>query len=259
MNDPATLLAGLPALAFAFMLVLARVAGAVMLLPGLGEAELPPMLRAGLAVAITLLLLPALAPDLPPTPDAAWRGALMVVSETITGLWLGWLARLVVQAMGIAGHVIALMSGTASVVQPDAGTDGSVPASSRLLLVAAPILLLASGLYALPLQALAGSWRLIPAGTLLPAADGVAMIVRAVGQALALALRLAGPFVLASVVCQVSLGLLARLVPRLQVYWVALPGQILGGLLLLAALATTLLGGWLDAARDAFLSLPGGS
>ena len=58
-------LAHLPVLAFAFVLVLSRVGFAVALLPGLGEAEPPPMLRAGLALAVTALLLPGVAPLVP--------------------------------------------------------------------------------------------------------------------------------------------------------------------------------------------------
>ena len=48
-------------------------------------------------------------------------------------------------------------------------------------------------------------------------------------------MRLASPFVLASIVWHVAIGLIARMVPRLQVYFVSLPGQIVGGLLLLAS------------------------
>ncbi len=53
------------------------------------------------------------------------------------------------------------------------------------------------------------------------------------------------------------LALLARLVPRVQVYFLALPGQILGGLVLLAALAASMLAAWQDAVRTGFDALPG--
>jgi flagellar biosynthetic protein FliR len=52
-------------------------------------------------------------------------------------------------------------------------------------------------------------------------------------------------------------GLLARLVPRLQVYFVAIPAQVLGGIALVGVLATALLAAWLDAVRVGFASLPG--
>ena len=89
----ADVLAALPGMAFAFALVLCRTSAAVMLLPGLGEVEPPPSVRAGLALALTLLLLPGVAPLVPPAPPG-WGGAGMVAAELLAGGALGWLARL---------------------------------------------------------------------------------------------------------------------------------------------------------------------
>lgn len=114
-----------------------------------------------------------------------------------------------------------------------------------------------SGLYALPLAALAGSYRLVPAGTLLPAADTTETAVSAAAQAFSLAVRLASPFLLVVIVWNVAIGLLSRLVPRMQVYFVAMPGQILGGIALLVILAGTLLTAWQAALRAGFAALPG--
>ncbi len=82
------------------------------------------------------------------------------------------------------------------------------------------------------------------------------MVVRAVGAHFALALNLAAPFLLAGMVWQIGLGLLARLVPQLQVYFAALPGQVLGGLFLLAALSAALSQVWMQAAAESFAVLP---
>jgi flagellar biosynthetic protein FliR len=249
--------AGLPGWSFGFMLVLARFGAAMALLPGLGEATAPAMIRAGLALGVTLLLLPVLLPLLPPLPDAGLTAAGMVAAEVVTGLWLGWLARLVCLALPMAGQFIAYLLGLATVLQPDPQQGGQTTALSALFGLAAAVAVLASGLYALPLSALAGSYRLVPPGTLLPAADGAQMAVAAVGSAFALALRLAAPFVLAAIVWHTAVGLIARLVPRLQVYFVAMPGQIVGGLALLASVATIILSTWQDALRAALASLPG--
>ena len=211
-------MAALPGWGFAFGLVLARVGAAVMLLPGLGEAELPSVVRAGLAVALTALLLPGIGPAVPVPPADPLVGAGMVAAELVTGLWLGWLARLLVQALPIAGQIVSYMLGLSNVLQPDPVLGAQSTALARLLGLAAPVLLLASGLYALPIAALAGSYRLIAPGALLPSGDASESVVQGVAQAFALALRLAAPFVLASIVWQIALALLARLVPRLQVY-----------------------------------------
>ncbi len=253
----AALLAALPGSAFGFVLVLARVGAACMLLPGIGEAEIPAPMRAALALALTALLLPGLAPALPAAPADPWRGLGMLGAELAVGLLLGWLARLLLLALPLAGQLLAVLIGQASVLQPDdlLGPQGS--AMGRLFGLAAPVLLLASGLYALPVQALAGSYRSFPAGTLPDAGDGVAAVVAALGACFALALRLAGPFLLGGIVWHVALAALARLAPQVPVFFLAAPAQLLGGLLLLASLGATLLAVWGAAAAAGFATLPG--
>jgi flagellar biosynthesis protein FliR len=256
-EDAAALLATLPAWAFAFVLVLARVGAAIILLPGLGEAEPPAMLRVGLALGVTALLLPGVEPSIPAVPEASLQAAFMIAAEVLTGLWLGWLARLLVLALPVAGQFIAYMLGLANVLQPDASFGGQATPIARLFALAAPLAILATGLYAIPLAALAGSYRLIPAGTVLPAADATQTVVRAVAETFALAIRLASPFLVAAIVWHVAIGLLARLVPRLQVYFIVMPGQILGGMVLLAVVVTALLAAWQTALQSGFASLPG--
>lgn len=254
--DDAALLASLPGLAFAFVLVLSRAGFAVMLLPGLGETEIPAVVRAGLAVALTAVLLPGVAPLAPPAPDDAYRAASMIAAELLAGGILGWMARMAVLALPLAGGMISYLLGLSSVLQTDPAL-GQTAALGRLFGLAAPVFVLATGLYALPIQALAGSYKLIPPGTLPAPADAAQLAAGAVAESFALALRLAAPFILASVVWQAGLALLAKLVPSLQVFTAAAAGQILGGLLLLALLSGALLDVWSESARAAFLLLPG--
>ena len=257
MADDAGLLHSLPGWAFAAMLLLSRIGSACMLLPGVGEAELPMTMRLGFVLGFTALVLPVLGPAMPAPPEALAEFAAMLVAEIVTGLWLGWLARLVLLALPMAGQVIAIATGMTNVLQPDAMLGAGASAMSRLLGLTAPVLVLASGLHALPLAALVGSYDLIPAGHFLPAGDTADVYVRAVSQAFALALRLAAPFLVAGLLFQVAVGLAARLVPQMQIYFAAMPGQIVGGLLMLGLVSAAVSGRWLDAARDAFAALPG--
>jgi len=239
------------------MLVLARFGAAMALLPGLGEAAAPATIRAGLAFGLAMLLLPVIFPTPPPAPEAGLAAAGMIAAEVVTGLWIGWLARLLCIALSMCGQYVAYLLGIATVLQPDPELGAQSTALAALFDFIGPLVILISGLYTLPLAALAGSYRLIPPGTLLPAGDSTATTVAAVAQCFALAVRLASPFVLASIVWHVAIGLVARIVARLQVYFVSLPGQIAGGLLLLASVFAAILAAWQDAAHDAFTALPG--
>jgi flagellar biosynthetic protein FliR len=251
-------LASLSTLAFAFMLVLCRCAAAVMLMPGLGESEPPAILRVGLAIGITILLVPLVAPAMPAAPASIWRLLGMVTIELLAGGLLGWLARLVVLGLPAAGQIISLMTGLSSVLQPDPLLGAQSAVIGRLFNLLAPVLILSTGLYALPLGALANSYAILPAGGAMAPADLAQTAVRAASASFSLGFRLASPFVLISLIWQVALGLLARLVPQIQVYFAALPGQVLGGLLLLALLGAPIVHSWLAAVHEGYLALPGG-
>lgn len=253
----AALIANLPAWAFGFVLLLARTGAAVMLIPGSGEAEVPAMVRAGFTVALTALLLPVLAPHLPPPPDDVGPLLLTVAAELLTGLFLGFLARLVIAALALAGQTLAVVSGHASVLQFDIVLGAQGAAVGQLLGFAAPVVVFATGLQALPLAAIGGSYAVVPAGTFLPAADSASTVVAAVGTMFALSLRLAAPFVLASIVWHVVLALLSRLVPQLQVFFIAMPAQLAGSLALLGLLGAALLSTWHEEAASALAALPG--
>jgi flagellar biosynthetic protein FliR len=251
-------LAGLVDWAPAFALVLARIGPAMALLPGLGESAAPAIVRIGLALSITILLLPELQPAMPPMPASGLSLALMIAGEVVTGLWFGWVTRMIVLALPICAQFIGYLIGLSTVLQPDPELGAQSGALEKLFEMAAPVVLLASGLYRLPLTALNGLFRLIPPGHMLPVADGTEMAVHAVGAGFSLALQLASPFVLLGIVWHVAIGLIARIVSRMQIYFVSMPGQILMGLALLMVTGSAIILAWRDGAQSYLIAIPGG-
>jgi flagellar biosynthetic protein FliR len=242
----------------AFALILARVGAAMALLPGVGEAVAPAIVRIGLALSLTILLVPELQPMMPPVPAAGLSMALMVAGEVITGLWFGWVARMIVLALPIGAQFIGYLIGLSSVLQPDAELGAQSGALGKLFEMAAPALILASGLYRLPLSALDGLFQLIPPGQMLPPAESAQVAIRAVGTGFSLALQLASPFVVVGIAWHIAMGLIARIVSRMQIYFVSMPGQIILGIGLLVITASAMTLAWRDAAQAFFGTLPGG-
>lgn len=242
----------------AFALVLARIGAAMALLPGLGEPAAPAIVRIGLALSITILLLPELQPIIPPVPASGLGMGLMIASEVITGLWFGWIARMIVLALPICAQFIGYLIGLSSVLQPDPELGAQSSALGKLFEMATPVLLLASGLYRLPLLALNGLFHLIPPGHMLPVGDGTETAVHAVSAGFGLALQLASPFVLIGIVWHLAIGLIARVVSRMQIYFVSMPGQILAGLALLMMTGSAIIFAWRNSAQMFLMALPGG-
>jgi flagellar biosynthetic protein FliR len=182
----------------------------------------------------------------------------MIATELANGVWFGWLARIVTTSLPLAGQYIADFAGLANVLLPNPELGAQGTAIARLFDVAVPALILSSGLYTVLISALVGFYRLIPPGTVAWVPDSAAATVAVVAASFNLSLRLAAPFILAAVAWNVAVGLMSRLVPRLQIFFVTLPGQIGLGLLLLAAVALPVIGAWMEAMRTGFNSLPGG-
>lgn len=244
--------------AFGLVMVLARIGATLAFLPGLGETTIPAVVKAGMVLTLTILLLPIVEPALPPRPSSEVALGLMVMTELANGLWFGWLARVLTTSLPLAGQYIADFAGLANVLLPNPELGAQTTAIAQLYDVAVPALILSSGLYTVLLSALVGFYQLIPPGTVAWVPDSAAMTVSVVAQSFNLALRLAAPFILAAVAWHVAIGLIARLVPRLQVFFVALPGQIGLGLLLLAAIAAPMIGAWIEAMHAGLGGLPGG-
>lgn len=255
--DPGLLHALLP-LALGFMIALARIGGVVMLLPGIGEAVVPQMLRAGFAACLTALLLPIL-----PIPNYALAGAApgpvmllaLLAHELAIGIWLGIMARLFVLALPMAGQVISFQMGLSSVITPDQELGSQSTLLSSLFGMFATTLILATGLYALPLQALVASYRILPVGLGLPAGGTLEIAEHLTTQSFALAIQLAMPFLLAGLLWQAGLAIISKLVPQLQIYMVAMPAQTLGGIALLALLGTAITETWLHATTSGLTRL----
>lgn len=246
----------LPSQALLLALVLARVGALVMMLPGISETEVPPMPRAGFALALALLLLPSAAPRGALADDAAALLRALVI-EVAIGLWIGWLARVAVLALQTAGQMASMATGLTNVLQPDALMGGQGSAMGRAFALAGPLLVLTTGLHEWPLRALAGSYSWLPVGGQGALPWQADEAVAAVGGSFAIALAVSGPLVVLSLVWHVGLALASRLVPQLQVFLVAAPGQILGGLIALSLAAGAMLVPWLQYTRDVFAMLPG--
>lgn len=251
------LIAALPALAFQAVLVFARLGAAVLLLPGLGEQEIPATVRLALGLAMLALLLPVLAPGLPPAPEAGAEAVRLVAQEVVVGIWLGSLARILALALAMAGQAIAALIGLQGMLVADPELGGQGTALGRALGLVAALLVLGTGLYGVALRALVESYALIPAGAPLPLGQAAEEIAVVGAASLGLALRLAAPFVIGAIVLNLALGLLARLAPQVQTFFVAVPGQILAGVALLMLLAAPLLLSFAEALRAGFLALPG--
>ena len=224
-----TLDAFLPAQVFAPLVVFARLGSALMLLPGFGEVYVPQRWRLLFALLLALLLAPVL-PGLPLLPGSLDKLVTIVGSEIVIGLFLGTIARLMLIALEITGNLISLQLGlsAAQVFNPMAAEQSSLPGA--MLMAAGMMVILATDTHHLMLHAIVDSYTVFAAGILPSVGDLSNAISTTVGASFRLGLELSAPFIVVGTVFLAAMGLLGRLVPQLQIFFVAMPVQILGGL-----------------------------
>jgi flagellar biosynthetic protein FliR len=218
-------LSALPGWAFLVLLVFARVGAALMVMPGFGEPQVLPRLRLGLALALSLLLASARGEPAPAVPETS-RLMGLVAGETVFGLAIGTAARLAFTAVHVAGSIIAAQSGLAAATFFDPSEATQSPATATFLGVTTLTLLFVTDGHHLLLRALSQSYALQPLGAPLPLGDLGDLMTRLAGTALAAGLAMAAPVLLTSLLGNLVLGLLNRLVPSLQIFFVALPLQL---------------------------------
>ena len=211
---------------FTALLTFARVGTALMILPVFGEPYVLSRQRLVLGLLLSAALAPAL-DGLPPQPAEPARLALLVGGEIAVGVLIGAVTRLAMAALHVAGTIAAMQSGlsAAAFFDPNEATQGTLP--GNLFATTALTAMVAADLHHLLLRALAASYDRLPPGVGLPAGDAVQLLTTLGDAAIRTGLELAAPLVVASILANLALGVLGRMVPALQILSLALPLQLL--------------------------------
>jgi len=219
---------------FAFFMVFARIGAAVMLIPGFGESFVPPRMRLMIALGITLVVTPVVASKIPALPESPIALFLALGGEILIGLFIGSMARFLFFALQTAGMIMAYQTGLANalITDPTAAVQGAL--FSAFLGLLGVLLIFESGLHHLMLRAVVDSYSLFAPGHLPPLDDFSNMAARVVSDSFDLSMRIAAPFIVVALVFYLGLGLLGRLMPQIQVFFIVLPLQIALGLVVFA-------------------------
>jgi flagellar biosynthetic protein FliR len=221
-----------------------------MLLPGIGEQGVPPRVRLGLALLFSLCLFPIVTPGLPQVPEGLGALVGMVVHEILVGLLIGTTLRLFLSSLSVAGEIVSLQTtlGFAQTANPmEAAPSTSL---STFLTVMGLTLIFATNLHHLFLGALFNSYDVFQVQKAVPIADAVALAVQTVGKSFALGVQLAAPVIVFALVFNIATGLVGRVMPTFQVFFVASPLAVLFGLSIFALSLGVLGMVWIDHYRD---------
>ena len=231
---------------YAWLIIFVRFGAAIFLLPGFGDSTVSPRVRLLLALVISFLMTPVLADRLPPQPELVSELGLLIVSETIIGAFFGTLMRLILAAVEVTGQIIALNSGLANafLFNPMFNSQSSLPAA--LLATAALTLLFVTDMHHMMFVAIADTYNVFEPGAPIPVEDMAEMVSQKTMESFAIGAQLAAPFIIITLLFFMALGVIARIMPQMQIFFVALPVQQFGGIILLAVGIGAILMAWAE-------------
>ena len=238
----------LPNTAFLYLLLFSRIGAILMLMPALGEDMIPARMRLSFALAFTLVVYPLLSPQLPALPDSLISIIGLIFHEIAIGIILGAIARITVMATQVAGAIIAFQTGLSTAMAADptqVGVQGAVFGSFLSFL--GMVLIFATDLHHVALAATYDSYMVFPLDTPLMFDDAAQLAIRTVASAFSIGIQMSAPFIVFGLVFNLGAGILARLMPAMQVFFVLMPANIFLGLALFALLLTMMMGWYLSA------------
>jgi flagellar biosynthesis protein FliR len=234
-------------------LVMMRCTGLVFAAPLFGHHAIPTLVKFGLAACFTMALA---------NPAGASAGSLPLLIaapiELVIGISLGFILSLAFEAVELAGRVVSIQLGLSlgSVFSPT--QDDSATAIDPFFSVLAGLLFLAMGLHLAIVQVLANSFVAYPVGSGWPA-DLSMTGAQTIALAMELGVRVALPIALVLLLVELTVALLARAIPQINVFILGLPLKMLVGIAVLALGMPALVSGASAIFRFVFQAASGGA
>lgn len=217
-----------------FSFVLVRVAAILFTIPFLDSRNVPILVKSGLAVAVSVLIVPRLTVEVPLLMNSPFGLLFGLLGEAAIGVTIGLAFQLVVVGVLLAGQLAGFQMGIAIANVMDPASSLQIPVLSQFLNLFAMMVFMAMNAHFYFIQVLADAFNLIPPLGINIDNGLLDLVMKLMANAFVLAIKIGAPVTVALLLSSVALGLVARTVPQMQIFIVAMPVKILVGFLFLS-------------------------
>jgi flagellar biosynthesis protein FliR len=225
----------LPGIAFIGILIICRVGGCLMLLPGFGSSRLPMRIKSLVAIAVSVALAPLLMSKI--HSEIALAGdahkAFFVFSELLSGISLGLLSRLFMVGLQFSATIITNMIGLAPTPGVPIDDAEAEPPLVTFISLCGTMMVFTTNTHLMLLGALIDSYDLLKVGAMPDYGLHLDKILAAISKTSELGLRLSGPYIVYSIVVNLAIGFVNKFTSRISVYFMTTGMVAAGGLLML--------------------------
>jgi flagellar biosynthetic protein FliR len=217
-----------PVLVTGFFLALVRATAWLFIAPPFNTRLVPVAVKAGIAAALALAAAPHVADPRLPLENGPFFAAL--ITQVAVGLILGMLTLVLVNAIGAAGSLIDLFAGYSIAQLYDPMADSAASVFGRFYQLLAATLLFTTNAHLILVNGFFRSFEVVPASgiEMQTVAD---LFTRNLGAFLVAAIEVAGPVLACLFLAELTLGLLARAAPNLNVFALAFPLRVVVALI----------------------------
>jgi flagellar biosynthetic protein FliR len=216
-------------LVFATLLLFCRVGACLMIAPGLSGAQIPVQVRLFAALGATLALAPMLLGEARLGEPGPIEMSRLLVCELLTGAVLGILARLFFSALETLAFAAASLLSLANPFGVEIETNQQTPPLATLVTLGATTMVFVADLHWQIVIAIVDSYRAVPFGSAFDARRSLTEIGGVLGQSFLIAVRVASPIFLYSVIVNFALALVNRVTPQIAIFFIAPPFILAGG------------------------------
>lgn len=240
---------------YVVFLIFCRVGTACMFVPAIGDPYVNSRLRLSLALTISVVMAFLLKPQFAPIPSQVMTVILAALAEITVGVFLGMLVRILLSAMQTTGGIIAYQSGLSVAQMFDPATGSQGMAFSGFLYLIAAMLFISLDLHYVFLQGLKESYNIFAPGSWLPMDGASDTIVRTAADIFLIGVKLAAPHMIAGLLIYLLIGIMGRLMPNMQVFFVMVPVQIWLGSALLMLMLSGMMMWYMDYVREQMIKV----
>lgn len=215
---------------YRFLMIFTRMGAALMLMPGFSGQLVSTRIRLLLGLALTLVLLPVVGTLYPPLPRHVGGLVRLIVGEALVGIYLGVLMQILMACLNIAGSFISFQVGLTNAFSFDTVAEQQSSTLTALLSNIALLALFITDMHHLMLRAMADSYATFVPGQMMPLDDFSETLGHVMSASFGLGVQLSAPVLAFGLIFYAGLGLMSRMAPQIQVFFVAMPIQVVGGL-----------------------------
>ncbi|WMW82207.1 flagellar biosynthetic protein FliR [Undibacterium cyanobacteriorum] len=224
----------------AFLWPLTRILGFIVVAPPFGNNGVPPLVKIALGVMLSLIVAPTL--QLPPQLDmVSLTGIMILLQQFVIGLAMGFMVRVIMAGVEMAGEVAGLTMGLGFATFFDPQTRGRSTAISQFLVIITTLIILSLNIHLAMFEALVMSFKTIPISTSLEMGFSPYTLAKWGEEIFKLGMVLSLPIVAALLIANIALGILTRAAPQLNLFGIGFPITITVGYVMLGLVLPYLL------------------